>query len=110
MKEKQLDVVFQALASEARRYVLDVVRDAPGCTVADVTQHFAMSRIGVLKHINCLEEAGLLVSRRSGRERQLYVNLAPLQVIHERWSDQYKSFWASRLTGLKRAVEEKEGK
>jgi predicted transcriptional regulator len=106
MKEKQLDLVFQALASEARRYVLDIVRDSPGCTVAEVSQQFEMSRIGVLKHINCLEHAGLIVSRRSGRERQLYVNLAPLQVIHERWSDQYRSFWASRLTGLKRAVEE----
>ena len=110
MKEKQLDLVFQALASEARRYVLDIVRDSPGCTVAEVSLQFEMSRIGVLKHINCLEYAGLIVSRRSGRERQLYVNLAPLQVIHERWSDQYRTFWASRLTGLKRAVEKAEDK
>ena len=60
-----------------------------------------MSRIGVLKHVNLLEEAGLLCSERVGRERPLYVNLVPLQLIHERWGDQYQSFWANLLTRLK---------
>ena len=64
-----------------------------------------MSRIGVLKHVNTLEQAGLLLSERVGRERLLYVNLVPLQVIHERWSDQYRSFWTGRLTRLKYAIE-----
>ncbi|MCW5580201.1 MAG: helix-turn-helix transcriptional regulator [Luteimonas sp.] len=105
MDEEALDRVFQALASATRRRILDVVADAPGCSVNHVAEQFDMSRIGVLKHVNLLEEAGLLVSEKVGRERPLYVNLAPLQLIQERWSDRYRSFWAGRLTTLKYAVE-----
>lgn len=67
-----------------------------------------MSRIGVLKHTNLLEAAGLLVSQRVGRDRPLYVDPTPLRLIQERWSDQYRNFWAGRLTRLKYAVERKE--
>ncbi len=105
MREADLDLVFQALANATRRQILDVVASAPGSSVNQVTEHFEMSRIGVLKHINLLEEAGLLVSERVGRERPLHVNLAPLQLIQERWSDQYRNFWAGRLTHLKYTVE-----
>lgn len=105
MQEEELDRVFHALAHSVRRQILDVVAASPGCGVSHVAGQFEMSRIGVLKHINLLEEAGLLVSERVGRERPLYVNLAPLQVIQQRWSDEYQRFWASRLTHLKYAVE-----
>lgn len=105
MHEAELDAVFQALASATRRQILDLVAATPGCSVQHVAEHFDMSRIGVLKHVNTLEQASLLVSERCGRERPLYVNLAPLQLIQERWSDQYGSFWASRLTRLKYAIE-----
>lgn len=105
MGEAELNAVFQALASVARRQMLDLVAAKPGCSVQHVAEHFDMSRIGVLKHINTLEQAGLLLSVRSGRERPLHVNLAPLQLIQERWSDQYGRFWASRLTRLKYAIE-----
>jgi len=105
MRETELDAVFKALASDTRRQILDLVAATPGCSVQHVAEHFDMSRIGVLKHINTLEEAGLLVSQRCGRERPLHVNLAPLQLIQERWSDQYGRFWASRLTRLKYAIE-----
>lgn len=105
MRETELDAVFQALASATRRQILDLVSATPGCSVQYVAEHFDMSRIGVLKHINTLEEAGLLLSERCGRERPLYVNLAPLQLIQERWSDQYGKFWASRLTRLKYVIE-----
>ncbi|HEY0940543.1 MAG TPA: helix-turn-helix transcriptional regulator [Steroidobacter sp.] len=105
MQEHELDTVFQALASQVRRQIIDIVAAAPGCRVSEVVEHFDLSRIGVLKHINVLEQAGLLTSQKVGRDRPLYVNLAPLQVIHERWSDQYRSFWAGRLTRLKYAVE-----
>lgn len=105
MREAELDAVFHALANATRRRILDVVAASPGCGVNQVAEHFDMSRIGVLKHVNLLEEAGLLVSERVGRDRPLHVNLAPLQLIHERWSDQYRSFWAGRLTRLKYAVE-----
>lgn len=105
MTDPELDVVFLALANPVRRRILDIVAGAPGCTVREVTGHFEMSRIGVLKHINVLEEAGLLLSDKLGRERLLQFNSVPLQLIHERWSDQYRSFWSNRLTRLKYAVE-----
>lgn len=105
MTEDQLDSVFVALASATRRRILDIIAAAPGCTINHVAEHFDMSRIGVLKHINLLEDAGLLVSEKVGRERPLHFNPVPLQLIHERWSDQYRSFWANRLTKLKYAVE-----
>ena len=110
MQEHELDAVFQALASQARRRILDIVAASPGCGVNHVVEHFDMSRIGILKHVNLLEEAGLLVSEKVGRERPLHVNLAPLQLIQERWSDQYRSFWAGELTRLKYAVEGSEEK
>lgn len=109
MQEHELDAVFQALASQARRQILDIVAASPGCGVGHVAEHFEFSRIGVLKHVNVLEDAGLLVSEKVGRDRPLYVNLAPLQLIQERWSDQYRSFWAGRLTRLKYVVEGSEG-
>jgi DNA-binding transcriptional ArsR family regulator len=105
MTENDLDHVFLALASTARRRILDIVAEAPGCTVHEVAERFAMSRIGVLKHINVLETAGLLVSEKHGRERPLHFNPVPLQLIQERWSDRYHAFWANRLTTLKYAVE-----
>lgn len=105
MKEADLDRVFQALANTTRRQILDIVSASSGSTINQVSEQFDMSRIGVLKHVNVLEDAGLLTSEREGRERLLHVNLAPLQVIHERWGDQYRFFWAGRLTRLKYAVE-----
>jgi predicted transcriptional regulator len=103
--EAGLDRLFLALASTTRRQILDVVHREPGCTVARVAEHFPISRVAVLKHVNVLEEAGLLASRRVGRERELWFDPVPLRLVHERWSEQYSDFWASRLTRLKYAVE-----
>lgn len=105
MNEAELDSLFLALASATRRRILDVVWQAPGCTAGFVADHFDISRIAVLKHLNVLEQAGLLTSQRQGRERLIYMNPVPLQLVQERWSDQYAGFWASRLTRLKHAVE-----
>lgn len=105
MTEPQLDAVFLSLASTSRRQMLDIIRLMPGCTVGYVADHFEMSRIGVLKHLNMLEDAGLIISDKQGRDRSLFMNAAPLQLIHERWSDNYAEFWAGRLTQLKYAVE-----
>lgn len=110
MTETELDDVFLALASSVRRRMLDIVAASPGCTIGQVAEHFDMSRVGVLKHINVLEHAGLLISEKVGRERPLHFNPVPLQLIHERWSDRYRSYWAGRLTRLKYAVEQGKGK
>lgn len=90
--------------------MLDIVAASPGCTISQVADHFDMSRVGVLKHINVLEQAGLLISEKVGRERPLHFNAVPLQLIHERWSDRYRSFWAGRLTRLKYAIEQGKGR
>jgi len=105
MTETDLDRVFLALASATRRQILDIVAASPGCTINHVAHHFEMSRVGVLKHVNVLEQAGLVISERHGRERPLHFNPVPLQFIHERWSERYRDFWANRLTSLMYAVE-----
>jgi DNA-binding transcriptional ArsR family regulator len=100
-----LDAVFHALAHPARRQLLDLVRAAPGCNVNDVCRPFALSRIAVMKHLRVLEEAGLLISRKSGRSRELYFNVVPIQQIYERWTSEYGALWARRLLDLKQRVE-----
>jgi DNA-binding transcriptional ArsR family regulator len=105
LDEDLLDRVFFALANRTRRRILDVLAQAPGCTVGEVAGRFDMSRIAVQKHLSALEEAGLVTSERNGRERQLWLNAVPLQLVHERWSEQYRDFWSKRLTRLKYAIE-----
>ena len=104
-EEADTDAVFQALASATRRRMLDLLKSMPGASVNDVAKYFPMSRIGVMKHLLVLEEAGLLVSRKSGRIRQLYFNIVPLQAIHDRWTTEYGEFWATRALDLKRRLE-----
>ncbi len=106
MKPESMDKVFQALASGVRRAMLDIVGDDPGCSVADVCRHFDVSRIAVMKHLNVLERAGLLISEKKGRQRCLYFNTVPIQLIHERWTTEYSALWAGKLTALKYELEE----
>lgn len=106
MKPESMDKVFHALASGTRREILDIVRDAPGASVAEVAGHFDVSRIAVMKHLNVLESAELLISEKRGRQRCLYVNTVPIQMIHERWTTEYSALWAGKLTGLKYRLEQ----
>ena len=110
LNEDDLDRVFVALGNRTRRRILDIVAAHPGLAVGEVAERFEMSRIAVQKHLATLEEAGLLVSERQGRERRLWFNAVPLQLIHERWSERYRSFWANRLTQLKYASENEGGR
>lgn len=103
--DQSMDLVFQALAHESRRRMLDLARARPGMTVGALAAEFDVSRIAVMKHIAVLEEAGLLVSEKSGRERRLYFNAAPIRLIYDRWTDEYSGFWAERIVGIKRAAE-----
>ncbi len=105
-----MDSVFHALASSSRRQILDIVRNQPGASVADVARCFDVSRIAVMKHLAVLEDAGLLLSEKRGRRRHLYFNPVPIQMIHERWTSEYSALWSGRLTAFKRAVEEKTNK
>ena len=100
-----MEVVFLALASPARRKMLDIVKDHPGCGVKHVAAYFAMSRIAVMKHLRVLVRAGLVLSEKVGRRRQLYFNCVPIQMIYDRWTTEYSALWASRLTQVKYRVE-----
>lgn len=105
MKPESMDRVFQALAHEHRRRILDIVRATPGCSVNDVCAHFETSRIAVMKHLRVLEQANLLLSEKKGRTRELFFNAIPIQLIHDRWTTEYSAFWAGRLTDLKFRIE-----
>ena len=105
--EKQLDLVLHALHGASRRMLLDVIKQHPGCSVNDVCEHFAMSRIGVMKHLQILVDAKLVISRKQGRTRELYFNAAPIQLIYDRWTDEYSSFWATQAVDLKYQAEKK---
>ena len=100
-----MDRVFAALASRARRRMLDIVRQRSGCTIADLAARFRMSAVGVLKHVRVLERSRLVISRREGRVRRLYFNTVPIQLIHDRWTDHYSAFWAERVSDLKATLE-----
>lgn len=105
--DADLDAVFHALASEARRRVLDVLKAEPGCNVNRVSEHFEaeMTRFAVMKHLAVLEAAGLVIAEREGRDKRLWFNVVPIQWIHERWSSEYSAYWAARMTRLKRSAE-----
>jgi DNA-binding transcriptional ArsR family regulator len=105
MNADSMDLVFHALAHAGRRKIIDIVKSNPGSNVNDVCEHFDVSRIAVMKHINLLEEAGLIVSEREGRARRLYFNVVPIQLIHDRWSDEFSGWWAGRLADIKYRVE-----
>ena len=97
--------MFLALAHAGRRRMLDVIKEIPGCSVNDVVKYFSMSRIGVMKHLRLLEDAGLIVSRKTGRVRELYFNAAPIQLVYDRWTTEYAGFWASKAMDLKYQLE-----
>ena len=108
MESDPLGAVFGALAHAGRRQMLDVVKAAPGCNVNHVASHFEMSRIAVMKHLKVLQEAGLIISEKNGRERSLWFNTVPIQEIHERWTTEFSALWASKLTSIKYAIESQE--
>lgn len=102
---ESMDAVFAALASASRRRILDIVNETPGCNVNHVCGFFAMSRIMVMKHLGVLERAGLVHSEKRGRDRKLFFNAVPIQMIYDRWTTQYSALWASRLTRIKYRIE-----
>lgn len=107
MTEADLDAVFAALASAPRRRLLDLLKAAPGSSVGALGAAFdgEMGRFGVMKHLRVLEAAGLVISERAGRERRLWFNPVPMQLIHERWSSEFSAYWAAKLTQLQYRAE-----
>lgn len=105
MKPESMNKVFHALASSARREILDIVKREPGASVGEVCRHFDVSRIAVMKHLGVLEAAGLIISEKDGRKRRLYFNTVPIQMIHDRWSDEFSALWAGKMTAFKYELE-----
>jgi uncharacterized protein YndB with AHSA1/START domain len=100
-----MDEVFKALADPTRRELLDELFRADGQTLTALEERFPMTRFGVMKHLRQLEEAGLVVTRRRGREKLHFLNPVPIRLIHDRWVSKYAEPWAAGLSGLKRALE-----
>ena len=103
---KGMDDIFQALAHQTRRTILDLLRDAPGQRVGELAKAFDVSRIAIMNHLAVLERAGLVISEKDGRSRRLYLNAAPIQMINDRWLSELSSHFAGRLTTIKYAAEQ----
>jgi DNA-binding transcriptional ArsR family regulator len=100
------DQVFKALADPTRRHLLDRLFDTDGCTLGELEAGLAMTRFGVMKHLRVLEAAGLVTTRRSGREKLHFLNPVPIRLIHDRWIDKYTERHVSALAELKTTLEE----
>ena len=101
-----MDEVFRALADPTRRALLDALAERDGQALVSLSAGHGMTRVGVAKHLRLLEEAGLVVTKRHGREKLHFLNAVPIQLIHDRWVSKYTAPWAARLTGLKRELEQ----
>ena len=100
------DKVFKALADATRRHLLDRLFERDGRTLTELEAELEMTRFGVMKHLRVLEGAGLVVTRRSGREKLHYLNPVPIRLIHDRWIDKYAERRVSALVDLKKQLEE----
>src|SRR4029450_2614712 len=101
-----MDEVFRALADPTRRSLLDELFKADGQSLTALEQRLPMTRFGVMKHLRVLEDAGLVVTKRSGREKLHFLNPVPIRLVHDRWVSKYAEPWAAGLSGLKRRLEE----
>jgi len=101
-----MDIVFKALSDPTRRALLDQLFSEDGQTLGALESQFDMTRIGVSKHLRLLEDAGLIVSKRRGREKLHYLNPIPIRLIHDRWVSKYTEAWAAGLIDLKNELED----
>jgi len=101
-----MDAVFRALADPARRTLLDALFEEDGQTLTALDARLPMTRFGVMKHLRVLEEAGLVKTRRRGREKLHFLNPVPIRLVHDRWVSKYAEPWAAALSGLKHTLED----
>jgi len=103
----QVDRVFRALADPTRRSLLDQLFREDGQTLTALERRFRMTRFGVMKHLKQLEEAGLVVTKRRGREKLHFLNPVPIRLVHDRWVSKYAEPWTAGLSELKDKLEER---
>src|SRR5918994_5747361 len=99
-----MDAVFRALADPTRRSLLDQLYRQDGQTLSALEQRLPMTRFGVMKHLRVLEEAGIVVTKRRGREKLHFLNAVPIRQIHDRWIDKYAARMAAMLTEIKKQL------
>ena len=102
------DLVFKALADPTRRFLLDLLFERDGRTLTELETQVDMTRFGVMKHLKLLEEAGLVVARKEGREKLHFLNPVPIRQIHDRWIDKYTERHVTALLDLKNELEGEE--
>jgi uncharacterized protein YndB with AHSA1/START domain len=100
-----MDDVFRALADPTRRSLLDELFAEDGQTLSALEARLPMTRFGVMKHLKVLEEAGLVKTRRRGREKLHFLNPVPIRLVHDRWVSKYAEPWAATLSDLKQTLE-----
>jgi len=100
-----MDAVFRALADPTRRSLLDELFAQDGQTLGALEERFSMTRFGVMKHLKLLEEAGLVVTRRRGRQKLHFLNPVPIRLVHDRWVSKYAEPWVAALGDLKQRLE-----
>jgi uncharacterized protein YndB with AHSA1/START domain/DNA-binding transcriptional ArsR family regulator len=101
-----VDEVFKALADPTRRSLLDELFELDGQTLGQLEQRLPMTRFGVMKHLKVLEQAGLVTTRKRGREKLHFLNPVPIRLVHDRWVSKFAEPWAAALSGLKQRLEE----
>jgi uncharacterized protein YndB with AHSA1/START domain/DNA-binding transcriptional ArsR family regulator len=101
----RVDAVFKALADSTRRSLLDALFHQDGQTLSSLEERFGMSRFGVMKHLKLLEETGLVVTRRHGREKLHFLNPVPIRLVHDRWVSKYAEPWVAALSEIKHRLE-----
>ena len=97
--------MFKALADPTRRELLDELFARDGQTLGALEEKFSMTRFGVMKHLKQLEEAGLVVTRRRGREKLHFLNPVPIRLVHDRWISKYAEPWVAGLSEIKERLE-----
>src|ERR671939_1812110 len=102
-----MDEVFKALADPTRRGLLDELFKEDGQTLSALEERLPMTRFGVMKHLKVLEDAGLVVTKRRGREKLHFLNAVPIRLVHDRWVSKYAEPWAAGLSALKHRLEER---
>src|SRR3954453_2409033 len=101
----EMDPVFRALADPTRRSLLDELFRSDGQTQGALEARLPISRFGVAKHLKVLEDAGLVITRRRGREKLHFLNAVPIRLVHDRWVSKYAEPWVAGLSDLKTRLE-----
>ena len=99
------DLVFKALADPTRRFLLDRLFERDGRTLTELESELEMTRFGVMKHLRILEDAGLVITRKAGRQKLHFLNPVPIRLIHDRWINKFAERRVSALVDLKRELE-----